>query len=392
MWLLTMTIYTHYPQERVYFGEPYQEALGKEVDRVGAKRVFLLASTSLVNNTDLITRLEQTLGSRYAGLACGMPSHTPREAVLSMANAAREAAADLIVTFGGGSLTDGGKMVRICLEYDIRDHDGFEPFRVVVDANGNTHHPHYDAPSIAQITIPTTLSAGEFGISAGCTNTHEHAKQTFRHETLIPRAVILSPEVTFPTPQWLWLSTGMRAVDHCVETICSHLSNFQSDGAALHGLRLLAEALPRTMQDPSDSEARLKCQVGAWQSMERNQSGVSMGASHGIGHVLGGTCNVPHGHTSCVMLPAALRWNVSVNAERQALVSAAMGHPGRAAGDVVEDFVRALGQPTRLSEVGIGRERFAEIAQHAMHDRYIHTNPRPMTSPDDVMQVLELAS
>ena len=126
--------------------------------------------------------------------------------------------------------------------------------------------------------------------------------------------------------------------------------------------------------------------------MEHNQSGVSMGASLGIGYVHGGTCKVPHGHTSCVMLPAALRWNVSVNAKRQALVSTAMGHPGRSAGDVVEEFVRSLGQPTRLAEVGIDRARFEEIARHAMHARYIHTNRRAMTSPEDVMQVLELAS
>ena len=145
------------------------------------------------------------------------------------------------------------------------------------------------------------------------------------------------------------------------------------------------------MNEPGDLQARLKCQIGAWQSMEHNQSGVSMGASHGIGHVLGGTCNVPHGHTSCVMLPAALRWNVSVNAERQALVSAAMGRPGVPAGDVIEDFVASLGQPTRLSAVGVSDEHFGEVARHAMHDGYIHTNPRPIASPDDIIQILELA-
>ncbi|MFT5447165.1 MAG: maleylacetate reductase [Gammaproteobacteria bacterium] len=386
-----MTEYTHFPQERVYFGEPFDEALMREVDRHGERRVFLLASASLTANTDCVAQLQRVLGSRYAGVATGMPSHTPRESVLEMAAAARDADADLIVTFGGGSLTDAGKMVRLCLQHNISEHEGFEPFRVVIDANGRTYRPQYAAPCVAQVTIPTTLSAGEFGIAAGCTDSRAHEKQSYRHEALIPQAVILNPEVTVHTPQWLWLSTGMRAVDHCVETICSPQSNDQSDGAALNGLRLLADGLPRCMDDPEDLESRLKCQIGAWQSMEHNQSGVSMGASHGIGHVLGGTCNVPHGHTSCVMLPATLRWNVSVNAQRQALVSAAMGHPGVPAGDVIEDFVASLGQPTRLSAVGVSEEHFGEVARHAMHDRYIHTNPRPITSAEDIIQILELA-
>jgi maleylacetate reductase len=352
----------------------------------------VLASSSLSTGTDFVPRLQRRLGARFAGSASGMPSHTPRDAVLAMARQARESRADLIVTLGGGSLTDGAKMVRLCLEHGIDDLDGFDAYRTVTNADGSTEHPDFTPPSIPQVAIPTTLSAGEFGITAGCTDPRVRTKHAFRHERFIPAAVILDPEVTLPTPQWLWLSTGMRAVDHCVETICSHLANHQSDGAALNGLRLLASGLPRSKADSRDLDARLRCQVGAWQSMEHNQSGVRMGASHGIGHVLGGTCNVPHGHTSCVMLPAALRWNASVNAARQALVSEAMGRPGEDAAVVVEQLVAALDQPTRLNQVGVSREQFAEIAEKAMHDRYIHTNPRPITGPEQVVEILELAA
>lgn len=387
-----MTVYTHYPQERVYFGEAFDDALELEARRVDARRVFVLASSSLSTDTDFVQRMAKRLGARFAGTASGMPSHTPRDAVLAMARQAREAGADLIVTLGGGSLTDGAKMVRLCLQHGIDDLDGFDAYRSITHADGGSTHPDFAPPGVAQVTISSTLSAGEFGITAGCTDTRVRAKQAFRNERFIPVAVILDPEVTLHTPQWLWLSTGIRAVDHCVETICSHLANHQSDGAALNGLRLLASGLPRSKADPMDLDARLRCQVGAWQSMEHNQSGVRMGASHGIGHVLGGTCNVPHGHTSCVMLPAALRWNASINAARQALVSEAMGRPDENAAVVVEEFVAALDQPTRLAQVGVSREQFAEIAEKAMHDRYIHTNPRPISSPAQVLEILELAA
>lgn len=387
-----MTTYTHFPQERVYFGEAFDEALAREAVRVGAQRVFVIGSASLAAASDCMQRLQDRLGARFAGLATGMPSHTPRDAVLEMARAARAADTDLLVTFGGGSLTDGGKMVRLCLEMGVDDVDGFDALRSRTHADGSSTQPNLRAPRIGQVTIPTTLSGGEFGITAGCTDTRVPAKHAYRHEQLVPRCVILDPQVTVHTPQWLWLSTGMRAVDHCVETLCSLHANFQADGAALNGLRLLAGALLRCKSDPGDLQARLMCQIGAWQSMEHNQSGVPMGASHGIGHVLGGTCNVPHGHTSCVMLPAALRWNAPVNGERQALVSEAMARAGVDAATVIEDLVRALDQPSRLSQVGVTRAHFARIAEHAMHDRYIHTNPRPITGPAQVLEILELAA
>ena len=91
-------------------------------------------------------------------------------------------------------------------------------------------------------------------------------------------------------------------------------------------------------------------------------SGVPMGASHGIGYVLGAVFDVPHGYTSCVMLPSVMRWNKPANAERQALVSAAMGQPGKDAGDVLDGFIRGLGMPRSLQDVRIGPEHFDRIA------------------------------
>ena len=126
---------------------------------------------------------------------------------------------------------------------------------------------------------------------------------------------------------------------------------------------MLTQALPRVKADASDLDARMDCQIGTWLSMGRWRRGVPMGASHGIGYVLGAEFDVPHGYTSCVMLPSVMRWNKSVNAERQALVAAAMGHPGEDAGDVLDHFIRGLGMPRSLHEVNVGPEHFDRIAQ-----------------------------
>ena len=95
-----------------------------------------------------------------------MPAHSPRDAVVACANAARDVQTDLLVTIGGGSVTDGGKAVTICLEHDVSDPSELEPFRSVVE-NGVRRIPDFCGPRIRQIAVPTTLSAGEFNARAG---------------------------------------------------------------------------------------------------------------------------------------------------------------------------------------------------------------------------------
>src|SRR4029077_3504043 len=120
--------------------------------------------------------------------------------------------------------------------------------------------------------------------------------------------------------------------------------------------------------------------------------GAKMGASHAIGHALGGTCGVPHGYTSCVMLPHVLRYNRPANAARQALVAEAMGRPGEDAADVISTFLGELGLPRSLREVDVTRERFDAIVEHTMHDEWLHTNPRKITSKEQVLEILDAAA
>ena len=117
-----------------------------------------------------------------------------------------------------------------------------------------------------------------------------------------------------------------------------------------------------------------------------------MGASHAIGHTLGGSYGVPHGITSCITLHATLQWNRGYSVDRQTLVSRLMGKRALPAADVVRDLVKALGLPWRLSELLIGASHFRAIAEHTMHDRAIRTNPRPIRSADDIVEILELCA
>jgi maleylacetate reductase len=378
--------------EAVVFGKPAAEAVAEEARRLDAEHVFLMVSGTLNRQTDEVAKVCRALGNRFAGLFDRMQPHTPRRAVIEAAEAAREARADLIVTIGGGSVTDGAKAVQLCLANDIRTPEALDDYRPVKAPDGALGPPPCTPPSVRQITVPTTLSAGEFSAIAGVTDEGRRVKELFRHPQIIPRAVVLDPTVTVHTPEWLWLSTGIRAVDHCVEGICSGEANPFADAQALHGLALLCRGLPRVKADPADLEARLDCQIGSWLSMGPLAGGVPMGASHGIGYVLGAMFDVPHGHTSCIMLPAVMRWNKPANAERQALVAAAMGRAGEDAGDVLDAFIAGLGMPRSLGAVEIRPESFERIAEGAMDTPWVPRNPRPIASPAQVREILELAA
>lgn len=384
-------VYSYPGTKRVVYGIDMCEALDHEMTHHAARRVFVLASASLARHTEVVDRLVASLGTRCAGVFSAIGVHTPRTGVVAAANLAAAARADLLLAIGGGSVTDAAKMVAICLGNGIADAAALDALRVVTKPNGDTVRPAYQPPSIQSVVIPTTLSAGEFSAAAGCTDTRTMRKESYIHPDAIPSTVILDPAVTVHTPQWLWLSTGVRAIDHAVEDLCAINSKPFSDATSRHALYLLGKGLRQVKANPADLAARLDCQLGAWMSIIGTSAGVTKGASHGIGHVLGGTGGIPHGYTSCVMLPHVLRFNYPVNALRQAWVSEALGRPGEEAAVVVEDLIAELGLPRTLREVGLAPELLDRIAEHAMLDRLIHTNPRKIDGPAVVRSLLDAA-
>lgn len=379
--------------DEVIFGKPAAEAVAAIAERLGATRILLMVSGTLNRKTDEIEKLRRALGNKCVATFDQMPPHTPRSAVIAAADQARACNADLIVTLGGGSITDAAKAVQLCLANDIRTPEAMDALLPVAGPDGVVGPPPgLKAPNVRQITIPTTLSGGEFSGISGVTDERTKVKSLIRHPSIIPLAVILDPAVTVHTPEWLWISTGIRAVDHCVEGICSNEAHPYGDAQALQGLALLARGLPRVMADPADRQARLDCQMGTWLSMGPLASGVPMGASHGIGYVLGAVFDIPHGHTSCIMLPAVMQWNKPANAARQQLVATAMGRPGEDAALVLHEFIGGLGMPRSLSAVGVGPEQFERIASQAMGTPWVPRNPRPIPTPAEVREILEIAA
>ena len=129
-----------------------------------------MVSGTLARETDEIEKVRRALGNRCAGMFNRMPPHTPRHAAIEAAELARDVNADLIVTIGGGSVIDGAKAVQLCLANDIRTPEALDDLRPVTGPDGALMPPRCNPPSVRQITVPTTLSGGEFSAIAGVTD------------------------------------------------------------------------------------------------------------------------------------------------------------------------------------------------------------------------------
>jgi len=238
--------------------------------------------------------------------------------------------------------------------------------------------------------VPTTLSGAEFSNLGGCTDPARKVKDLYTGRLIGGQVVILDPAATLYTPAGLWLSTGIRAVDHAVETVCSRKPQPFTDATCIHALRVLSKSLPANCANPVDLAGRLDSQLAVWLATT-GLGRVDWGASHGIGHQLGAVANVPHGHCSCVMLPSVLRWNRPVNAAQQAVVAQALGAKDGDAATAVAKLAETLGQPTRLRDVGVRPEHYDAIAAGAMQNVFVRSNPRPITEPAQIREILEMA-
>src|SRR6478672_4678439 len=137
--------------DRVVYGKAAADSLKDEAERLDAKRVYLIVSRTLNTKTDEIEKIRAALDDRYAATFEGIPQHTTREVVVQIAKHAKEARADLIVAIGGGSVVDAAKIVLMCIEHEIFDHDGLDGFETTPERRFG---PFRD-PVVRMIAIPS---------------------------------------------------------------------------------------------------------------------------------------------------------------------------------------------------------------------------------------------
>ena len=398
----------------VSYGLPFSECCAKHIhDTFKASKAYILASTSLSKQRKHVQNLETALAFDQVGTWTGVRPHTPWDDLIPVINDMREKEADCLITLGGGSLTDGAKVIIYALANEVKTLGDLEAMVEQTEkdkANGNRFLDRSTGgqePTVPIICIPTTLSAGEYTRFGGGTNPRTHQKSILTHPKMYPSLVILDPTLCTTTPEWVWLSTGVRSIDHCVECMCSLQAIPQVDVAAEKSLVMLLRGLFRTKKDPEDLDARLQCQLAANYVLVMLLYAPEIllgGASHGIGHQLG-PFGVGHGQTSCVLLPAVLKYNKKLNSDKQekikriiwgvpdvakALEQADLKKENSDAGDALRVIFRELGIPGTLEEVGVGRDKFDVIARNSLNDPCCVVNPVPLKDENQVLEILEM--
>lgn len=374
-------------QEKLAYGRPAAEVVDAELTRLGQHRAFLITTRSLAESP-LRRGIAEILGRRLRGSYEQVSSHTPREDVVAAIDAARRTDCDVIVALGGGSVIDAAKAVQLGLAHGVRDSADLDDLvtGIKTESERSAADKTYCGPRI--IAVPTTLSGAEFTAFAGVTDEATGMKQVFQQEVLVPQLVVFDPAATLDTPLPLLLATGVRAIDHCVECFCASGVNPVAEAYAVGGLRLLLAALPALKAAPASLDLRLRCQFGAAMAILGPATGVAVGASHGIGRVLGGRHQVPHGHTSCVLLAPVLRWNAPVNGARQSDLARQVGAGELDLPAIIEELVDSLGAPRRLREVGVRQNQLAGMAAAALASGFLEHNPRPIRNVGDVETIL----
>ncbi len=354
--------------EKVVFGPGKVSELSTELERRGCSRAVVVTGRSL-GASPLLAKVTEALGSRCAGVFAGAVQHVPSQTVRDLTTELERLDADAVISFGGGSPIDTAKVAAASV-MNGRD--------MTLEAGELRLEKAFGAASsgrreVVQIAVPTTLSAGEYTPGGGATDEASRVKRATLDARLQPKVVINDPELTLGTPDWLWASTGMRALDHAVEAAYSIRHQPFVDALAAKAIRLLVDHLPASLTAQGDERLahRGQCQIGAWCSLFGGFN-TGLGVSHAMGHQIGPMWDVPHGVTSCITLPHAMRFMASEAPERFEPIAEGLRAPfdprdpgpsARACAELVAGFVDALPVPRRLSDVGVSDNEIPAIAE-----------------------------
>tara|TARA_B100001146_G_scaffold219188_1_gene226009 strand:+ start:250 stop:1455 length:1206 start_codon:yes stop_codon:yes gene_type:complete len=383
---------------RIVFGNGKVDFLKEEVRKLGGKRVLVLSGKTVAEKTDSVRRVNDALGDMSAGVYSNLPQRAPLSSAVEAANLAVAQGVDTLVGVGGSTISDASRMIAVLMAEGITTE---AQLRQLGEDQDMMLSPNLEGKTLPlQVSIPTTLSAGEFNMGGGnVLDDQAGHKIRVRSTRLYADLIMLDAVMTKGTPDWLWLSTGVKALDHCIERLYTTGNQPAIDAPILAAAEVLFTHLPKSRESDNDPEARLQCLVAAWMSM-MGAPNFATGLSHAIGHIIGVHYSVGHGYTSCVTQPYVMEFNRPVSAAKQALLARSAGLDTRglsdesaaeAAARAVDDFVLGLGMPHRLRELEIPEEDLPKIAELVLTDGGCRNNPVPITSAEQVMEVLRAA-
>lgn len=381
------------PRTRVVLEPDAAGRVADEVRQLGCRRALVVCGGN-TRRTRLFRRVIDTLGPIGVATYDGVVEHSGTALVTEGAALARDEAIDVLVAVGGGSASDTAKAIAILLAEGgrIEEHASrFEP--------PDTFFPkELHEPKIPVLAIPTTASAAEVTPGLGIRDP-SGAKLLFWDVKLASRVILLDPVANLEVPVAIMATTAMNGFAHCAEGLYSRLRNPISEGLALQGARILAEAVPAMVREPEHAGHRAAVLAGAHIS-GMVISNARVGIHHAVCHCLGAVGGLSHGVANAIMLPHALAYNADVAAAELRRLAAAMGADvsgksdeaaARMAIDAVTQLQIAAKVPRRLRDAGLSRDLLPRVAEHTLSDRGLFFNPKRTASVEPVLELLERA-
>jgi alcohol dehydrogenase class IV len=325
-------------QSRVIFGAGCLAQLPLEVERLGATRAMIVATSG---RSSLTSRVRELLSDFAVESFERAAVHVPQEIALAAREAASSSNAELLIAVGGGSAIGVAKAIAL-------------------------------SSAIPILAVPTTYGGSEMTPIWGMTE--DGRKETGRNPRVQPRVVIYDSDLTLSLPPRTTSCSGLNAMAHCVEALYASDANSLTTSAAIEGLRLLADSLPRLSAAPEDREQRSHALQGAWLAGFALGT-VQMALHHKLCHTLGGSFSLPHAETHAILLPYTAAYNRQAAANEMRLAANALD---------VEDLpiellslARTINAPLTLEELGMQESDLDRAADLAVERQY--PNPAPVT-------------
>ena len=376
----------HLPTKIVY-GEGSLKGVPKEMDGLGIGKVLVVTDLTL-KDSSMVSSLMTILGKRAAGLFGEAVPDSSFEVVRQGAEAFRASGASGLISIGGGSTMDTTKAIGILAKKGSQDLRPFLGMGKVGE------------PIVPHIAIPTTSgTASEVTMFATIKDHESKVKNLISDPNLIPQVAVLDPLLTVGLPPGMTAATGMDALSHAIESFHARFYEPMTDGLAAQAIRLVVQYLPRCVEKGDDVEARGMQAIASTMAGMAFQNAL-VGCVHAMSHALGGLYGLHHGLANAILLAPGMRFNMPVCAARYRQVAEAFGleikdksdaAAGEMAAQAVEDFVRSLPLPQRLSEAKIPKDGLEEAAKRAVADPAIFSNLRRVKDPAEILAVLQAA-
>jgi len=367
--------------ERIVAGRHALRALGSYLPDLGPlRRVLLVAGSSMVRQgfVEIATGQLAELGISHH-LIAGVRQE-PSAAEIDALNASLgEEKFDAVIGIGGGSVLDAAKLLSVLRTNDV-------PVASLIGAELASHR------GLPAVMIPSTSGTGsEVTPNAIVTLPEEELKMAVVSRHLIPRLVILDPELTLALPKEVTAATGMDAFTHALESFISNKANAFGDTFALDSMRLLSRSMLDVYADGSNYRAREQMLIGSmYGGAALTASGTA--AVHALAYPLGGKFGIPHGVANAMLLPHVMAFNCDAIAGRLAVAAEAMGldtagrSAARAAEAVIEriqEWTRALEIPQNLRHYGVTESDLDGLAEAASKvQRLLANNPKKLELAD----------